>query len=313
MGRRPIKGRDATFRIRSFLPGNAHFYGKRGGLTTKTNICLIDVHIWSYLRAWGGFMHIAPEIWFCIAHEIKKTSSAITVCRENKKKTVSRSYACESVPKTRCECFWGYPASGVPWLSFEVERRACFLLWCVSDGTQIVVDPFLVSFSSLFRLQEQVHQFCHRGSEGHYSDFVWRLVLRWTVWSNDKAMGRMVETASQSICSIELTLIWMRMTQWHCLDVTWPNYHDFVTSTQHLATWLYFQWSQLSTSGGQLSFCFLHCTRPCVPLCSSLECPLALHLAFFNFLSGRLGRLIHFDPWVNSIFHIIFNCMTCYH
>lgn len=32
----------------------------------------------------------------------------------------------------------------------------------------------------------------------------------------------------------------------------------------------------------------------------------------FNFLSGRLGRLIHFDPWVNSIFHIYF-CMTCYH
>ena len=154
-------------------------------------------------------------------------------------------------------------------LSFEVERRACFLLWCVSDGTQIVVDPFLVSFSSLFRLQEQVHQFCHRGSEGHYSDFVWRLVLRWTVWSNDKAMGRMVETASQSICSIELTLIWMRMTQWHCLDVTWPNYHDFVTSTQHLATWLYFQWSQLSTSGANSHFASFtahghacHCARP---------------------------------------------------
>ena len=62
-----------------------------------------------------------------------------------------------------------------------IERRACFLLWCVSDGTQIVVDPFLVSISSLFRLQEQVHQFCHRGSEGHYPNFVWRLVLRWTV------------------------------------------------------------------------------------------------------------------------------------
>lgn len=156
------------------------FVWKTRWSTTKTNICLIDIHV------------CGNEVVLCTQHpnsakpdgfasaRNQKTSSAITARRGNNK-SVSRSYTCESVPKTRCECFWGYPASGVPWLFFEVERRACFLLWCISDGTQIVVDPFLVSISSLFRLQEQVHQFCHRGSEGHYPDFVWRLVLRWTL------------------------------------------------------------------------------------------------------------------------------------
>lgn len=111
------------------------FLWKTRWSTTKTNICLIDVHIWSYLRAWGGFMHIAPEIWFCIRTRSKNEFSNYRMQREQKN---SQPLIClRKCPKDsmwmllRVSCFWCALAVLWSWEKSLLSAVVCF--WWHSD------------------------------------------------------------------------------------------------------------------------------------------------------------------------------------